>query len=126
MLLRPAMNDARTGWWEAFKFAAAVADCNRLTATSPSSSSSPSSQQQPAVVVDASSGGHFRAGGRRGRAEDVAKSLAFLLSALDAEQEHVPAADESSAQNGQHHQQAPAMHMVHCNNSNSWHGWGLH
>ena len=65
-LLRPALRDARTGWWESFKFAAAVRDATGDAAT---------------VVVHADDRGHFRAGdGTRARAYDVALPVAFLLA----------------------------------------------
>lgn len=64
-LLRPAMQDARTGWWESFKFAARARSAGARR-----------------IVVAADDRGHFGPSSREGAAKDVAKTLAFLLSEL--------------------------------------------
>ncbi|KAH8075238.1 serine-type exopeptidase [Aureococcus anophagefferens] len=65
-LLRPALRDARTGWWEAFKFAAVLRD-----------------RGAGDIVVHADDRGHF--GPRAGAAcADVALPVAFLLRSLPA------------------------------------------
>ncbi len=85
-LLRPALRDARTGWWESFKFAAAVRDATGDAAT---------------VVVHADDRGHFGPAAGRARAYDVALPVAFLLAcgedALATAVDAVPADETSDA-----------------------------
>jgi len=97
MLLRPAAKDARTGWWEAFKFAARVNAANKevnpineptTSATSPTASKTTTATMSPLLVdgfgavVDMTGGGHFRPAGRNTRAEERSQELAFLVGGL--------------------------------------------
>jgi len=66
-LLRPALRDARTGWWEAFKFAAVLRD-----------------RGAGDVVVHADDRGHFGPRAGAAYARDVALPVAFLLRSLPA------------------------------------------
>mmetsp|Transcript_20033 Transcript_20033/g.30492 ORF Transcript_20033/g.30492 Transcript_20033/m.30492 type:complete len:358 (+) Transcript_20033:1102-2175(+) len=67
MLLRPALRDARTGFWESYKFAA------RVRASADASK----------IIVAADDRGHFPPSSINGAARDVAKGLAFLLSQIE-------------------------------------------
>jgi oligopeptidase B len=66
-LLRPAFQDARTGWWESFKFAAEA----RAAGSD--------------VVVHADDRGHFGPATGPAYAEDVSLPVAFLLAAAAGE-----------------------------------------
>jgi len=68
LLLRPALQDARTQWWEAFKLAAAVRAAGG----------------EACVDMDYE-GGHFRPAARTARARDRAVGLAFLIDELEKE-----------------------------------------
>ena len=75
-LLLPALNDARTGFWEALKFADAVRG----------GSGGAGAQREVLVSTDLY-GGHFRAGNPQQRAEQRAFELGFVLDALEVEVE---------------------------------------
>lgn len=83
-LLRPAFRDARTGWWESFKFAAEA----RAAGSD--------------VVVHADDRGHFGPATGPAYAEDISLPVAFLLAAAAGEgfldeREEVAAGDDEVA-----------------------------
>ena len=69
-LLLPALNDARTGFWEALKYADAVRNngCEEGA--------------QRDVLVSTQDGGHFRSANPQQRAEQRAYELGFVLDAV--------------------------------------------
>lgn len=70
-LLLPALNDARTGWWEAHKFAHAV----RTRAGEEG--------EPPLMLVRTDmEGGHFRPADARERARGRAYELGFVVAAV--------------------------------------------
>ena len=76
-LLLPALNDARTGFWEALKFADAVRGGG-------GGGGGEGAQREVFVSTDLY-GGHFRAGNPQQRAEQRAFELGFVLDALEVE-----------------------------------------
>ena len=70
-LLLPALNDARTGFWEALKFAHAIRTNGRA----------PEEQAEVLVRMDME-GGHFRPSNPRERARGRARELAFVLETI--------------------------------------------
>ena len=80
-LLLPALNDARTGFWEALKFADAVRGGGG------SGGGGLADAQREVLVRTDLHGGHFRVGNPQQRAEQRAYELGFLLDALEAEAE---------------------------------------
>ena len=75
-LLLPALNDARTGFWEALKFAHAIRTNGRA----------PEEQAEVLVRMDME-GGHFRPSNPRERARGRSRELAFVLSTLMSDAE---------------------------------------
>jgi len=69
LLLLPAYNDARTGYWEAFKWAQGVRSCNTHPDTA-------------ALVLMDMDMGHFTDGSRHSIAHARALQLAFILDKL--------------------------------------------
>ena len=69
-LLLPALNDARTGFWEALKFADAVRNNGH------------EGERRPVLVSTDMHDGHFRSADPRQRAEQRAFELGFVLDAL--------------------------------------------
>ena len=80
-LLLPALNDARTGFWEALKFADAV----RGGGGGGGGGGGEGAQQREVFVRTDLYGGHFRAGNPQQRAEQRAFELGFVLDALEVE-----------------------------------------
>ena len=72
-LLLPALNDARTGWWEAHKFAHAVRT---------RSSDAADADANPVLVSTDMEGGHFRPADPTERARGRAYELGFVLAAV--------------------------------------------
>ena len=70
-LLLPALNDARTGFWEALKFAHAIRTNGRA----------PEEQAEVLVRMDME-GGHFRPSNPRERVRGRSRELAFVLETL--------------------------------------------
>ena len=68
-LLLPALNDARTGWWEAHKYAHVLRE--RVGAT--------------VLVRTDMEGGHFRPADPRQRVRGRARELGFVLAAVRGE-----------------------------------------
>ena len=95
MLLLPALNDARTGFWEALKFAHAIrtngynaewqgvegSDESACAGSEATGSKTTGSSQAVYVSMDLE-GGHFRSADPVERAKQRGKELGFLLAAL--------------------------------------------
>ena len=79
-LLLPALNDARTGFWEALKFADAVRGGG-------GGGGGGAGAQREVLVSTDLYGGHFRAGNPQQRAEQRAFELGFVLDALEVKVE---------------------------------------
>ena len=74
MLLLPALNDARTGFWDALKYAHAVRS-NGYGAEAPA-------RKQQVLVRTDMEGGHFRSGIPAERSRQRGLELGFLVAAL--------------------------------------------
>ena len=68
-LFLPQLNDARTGWWEAHKFAHAIRSASRSSKAAP-------------VLVCTGDGGHFRPADPKERASGRAMELGFVVAAV--------------------------------------------
>ena len=92
-LLLPALNDARTGFWEALKFADAVrrrrgsGGGDQETEVGALGAEVEGAREEKVQVLVSTDleGGHFRSGDPRQRAEQRAFELGFVLDALGVE-----------------------------------------
>ena len=92
-LLLPALNDARTGFWEALKFADAVrrrrgsggGDQETEVGALEAEVEGAREEKVQVLVSTDLEGGHFRSGESQQRAEQRAFELGFVLDALGVE-----------------------------------------
>jgi len=90
MLLLPALNDARTGFWEALKYAHAVRTNGYGTRDEEGGDAdrsmppAPTGAENTALVRMDMEGGHFRSADPAERARQRAKELGFLVAAARA------------------------------------------